>query len=321
MEKILEEFNKANRILVTGHVNPDGDCVGAGLALTLGLNKLNNKVEKEFKKTIRFVLQDSPPKTTDFLEHFPIIEKYENVQTKYKFDLAFVIDSGAYDRIGDVVNFIGEETRIINIDHHVSNNSYGYINYVNTNISSTAELVYDILKELGVEFDIDMGESVYTGLVNDTGNFSYTNVSPKTFRIAADLRELGVNNEKIVREFYDKKSFARLKMLGYAMSNFTFYEDKKLCFVYIPYKAFEENNAKKEDTEGVVEALRSYEKTEVALFLREEKNGLIKGSMRSNGTDVNKIACLFGGGGHIKAAGFTSDKKYDVILKEVLEKL
>ena len=107
MEKILEEFNKANRILITGHVNPDGDCVGAGLALTLGLNKLNNKVEKEFKKTIRFVLQDSPPKTTDFLEHFPIIEKYENVQTKYKFDLAFVIDSGAYDRIGDVVNFIG----------------------------------------------------------------------------------------------------------------------------------------------------------------------------------------------------------------------
>ena len=145
MEKILEEFNKANRILVTGHVNPDGDCVGAGLALTLGLNKLNNKVEKEFKKTIRFVLQDSPPKTTDFLEHFPIIEKYENVQTKYKFDLAFVIDSGAYDRIGDVANFIGEETRIINIDHHVSNNSYGHINYVNTNISSTAELVYDIL--------------------------------------------------------------------------------------------------------------------------------------------------------------------------------
>ena len=200
MEKILEEFNKANRILVTGHVNPDGDCVGAGLALTLGLNKLNNKVEKEFKKTIRFVLQDSPPKTTDFLEHFPIIEKYENVQTKYKFDLAFVIDSGAYDRIGDVANFIGEETRIINIDHHVSNNSYGHINYVNTNISSTAELVYDILKELGVEFDIDMGESVYTGLVNDTGNFSYTNVSPKTFRIAADLRELGVNNEKIVRD-------------------------------------------------------------------------------------------------------------------------
>lgn len=321
MKKILEEFNKANRILVTGHVNPDGDCVGAGLALMLGLNKLNGKIAKEFQKVIRFILQDSPPNTTNFLAHYPLIEKAENVSTKYKFDLAFILDSGAYDRIGNVQNFITENTKVINIDHHISNNSFGDFSYVDTTLSSTSEYIYDILNFLEVPLDTDIGESIYTGLVNDTGNFSYNNVSPKTFRIASELRELGVNNEKIVREFYDKKSFARLRMLGYAMENFSFYEDKKLSFVYIPHSIFQKYEAKKEDSEGVVEALRSYEKAEVALFLREEPNGLIKGSFRSNGTDVNAIAAIFGGGGHIKAAGFTTQLSSDIILEKVLEKL
>lgn len=318
MKNIIEEFNKANRILITGHVNPDGDCVGAGLSLMLGLNQLNSKLPKEDQKVVRFVLQDNPPHTTDFLTHFPLIEKYENISTKYKFDLAFVLDSGDYSRIGDVTNLIGTDTKIINIDHHVSNNSYGHINYLDTSISSTSEYIFDILKALSIEIDVDMGEALYVGLVNDTGNFSYTNVSAKTFKIASELRSIGVNNEKIVREFYDKKTLPRLRMLGYAMENFEFFEEKSLSYVFIPYSTYEKYNAKKEDSEGVVEALRSFEKAQVALFLREEKNGLIKGSLRSNGIDVNAIASVFGGGGHIKAAGFTSDKKSDIILKEIL---
>lgn len=321
MEKILKEFSNAKRILITGHINPDGDCVGAGLSLMLGLNKLNSKLPKEEQKIIRFILQDSPPHTTDFLAHFPLIEKYENVVTKYEFDLAFVLDSGAYDRIGLVTNLIKENTKIINIDHHVSNNSYGHINYLDTNISSTSEYIYKILEALNVEIDTDIGEAVYVGLVNDTGNFSYTNVSPKTFEVASKLREIGVNNEKIVREFYDKKSLPRLRMLGYAMENFEFFPEKELSFVYIPYSIFQKYEAKKEDSEGVVEALRSFEKAQVALFLRQEENGLIKGSFRSNGVDVNRIAAHFGGGGHIKAAGFTSDKNQETILKEILELL
>lgn len=321
MENILKEFDKAQRILVTGHVNPDGDCVGAGLALMLGLHKLNSKIAKEHQKVVRFILQDSPPNTTNFLKHFPLIEKYENVRTKYKFDLVFVLDSGAYDRIGDVQNFITDDTRIINIDHHVSNNNYGHLHYVDSALSSTSEYVYNILKFIGIELDSDIGEAIYTGLVNDTGNFSYDNVSAKTFQIAAELRDLGVNNEKVVREFYDKKSLARLRMLGYAMQNFSFYKEKKLSYVYIPCEVYDKYNAKKEDSEGVVEAIRSYEDAEVALFLREEKNGLIKGSLRSNGTDVNKIATLFNGGGHIKAAGFTSNENCDIILEKVLQNL
>ncbi len=315
MKKILEEFEKAERILITGHVNPDGDCVGAGLGLMLALNQIN----KENKKVVRFILQDTPPKTTDFLFGSDLIETLDNYESKYEFDLAFVLDSGAYDRIGKVRELIKDTTKVINIDHHVSNDSYGHINYVDTKISSTSEYIYHIIKELGINIDEAIGEALYVGLVNDTGNFSYTNVSSKTFMAASHLREVGVNNEKIVREFYSKKSLGRLRLLGYAMENFEFYEDKKLTYLYLKRDVMEKYSSNKEDTEGVVEALRSYEKAEVALFVREEADGSLKGSLRSNGTDVNRIASSFGGGGHIKAAGFSTDLDGVEVLNKVLE--
>ena len=321
MKRILEEFEKAKRIVVTAHVNPDGDCIGAGLALFSALNNLNSKLEKEERKVIRFILQDTAPKNTSFLEHFLLIEKYENINTKYDFDLMFIVDCGDFDRIGQVKNLVKDGIKIINIDHHESNNNYGDISYVDKKISSTSELIFNILKELNLEINIGMGEAIYTGILNDTGNFSYTNVSKDTFRVASELREIGINNEKIIKEFYDKKTKERLRMLGYAMSNFEFYENKKLTYVFIPHSVYENYGASREDSEEVVEALRSFEKTEVALFLREESNGLIKGSMRSNGIDVNKIASNFGGGGHIKASGFTTDKKPEEVLEIVLNLL
>lgn len=317
MTEILKEFEQARRILITGHINPDGDCVGAGLALMLGLNNLNQKIEKEKQKVVRFVLEDNIPSTCDFLEHSLLIENLENFQSKYEFDLAFVLDSGDYNRIGKVKELIKDNTKIINIDHHISNDSYGDINYVNTELSSTSELVFNILKELNIEISKEMGEALYVGLVNDTGNFSYTNTKKSTFLMAANLLELGVNNEKIIREFYSKKTMARLKLTGYALENFEFNEEKKLSYVYISRDIIEKYKGKKEDTEGIVEALRSYVDSEIALLLREEKCGKIKGSLRSNGYNVNSIATYFGGGGHMKAAGFDSNLSVEEIINKV----
>lgn len=315
MKKILEEFQNSERILITGHLNPDGDCIGAGLALMLALNKLND----ENKKVVRFVLEDEAPSTTDFLKHTMLIEKYQYFVSKYDFDLAIILDSGSYDRIGNVKKLIGENTKVINIDHHISNNSYGDLNYVYSDKSSTAEIIYDLIEEFGVEMDIDMGEAIYVGLVNDTGNFSYNNVSSHTFEIASKLIKAGVDNEKIVREFYSKKTMVRLRLLGYAMENFKFDEEKKLAYLYLSQEILNKYEGKKEDTEGLVEALRSYENAELSLFVREEAYGVLKGSLRSNGYDVNSIAEKFGGGGHKKAAGFNSDKNPEDLIKEIIE--
>ena len=316
MESFLNIKNKiveSKKILITSHVNPDGDAIGAGLALLAGIEKFNNKCE------VRFVLQDKTPDRVKFLELERRAEMYDSNE-KYDIDLAICVDSAALSRIGDVENAI-KNIFTINIDHHISNPKYGDINYVE-NVSSTSEIIYKFLNFLNVEIDINIGESLYTGLVNDTGNFKHDNVTEETFKMAGYLVKIGVNNSKIVREFLNTKSMAAIKFLGQAMYEMKFDEKKRLAYFYLSNKDFMKNGGRKEDTEEIVENLVSYEKAEVSLFLREDAIGVIKGSMRSkHDTDVNVIAGIFGGGGHRKASGFTSNLSAEEIVKIILEKL
>ncbi len=316
MESFLDIKNKimeSKKILITAHVNPDGDAIGAGLALLSGIEKFNKNCE------VKFVLQDKTPDRVKFLELEKRAEMYD-VDKKYDIDIAICVDSATLTRIGDVEKAI-KNIFTINIDHHISNPEYGDINYVE-NVSSTSEIIYKFLKFLDVEIDINIGEALYTGLVNDTGNFKHDNVTEETFKMAGDLVKIGVNNSKIVREFLNTKSMAAIKFLGQAMYEMKFDEKKKLAYFYLSNEDFMKNGGRKEDTEEIVENLVSYEKAEVSLFLREDTTGVIKGSMRSkHDIDVNAIAGIFGGGGHRKASGFTSELPAEEIVRIILEKL
>ena len=311
--KIKERIMESRNILITSHVNPDGDAIGSGLALMKGIEKLNKNCN------VRFVLQDKTPDRIKFLKLEKRAEIY-NPQEKYIFDLAVCVDSATLERTGTVKELI-ENCEKINIDHHISNPCYGQLNYVE-DISSTSEVVYKFLKFTETEIDIDMAEALYTGLVNDTGNFKHSNATEKTFQMAGDLVSIGVNNSKVVREFLNTKSMAAIKLLGQAMYEMKFDEEKKLVYFFLSYEDMQKVNERKEDTEEIVETLVSYEKAEVSLFLREDKPGVIKGSIRSKyDVNVNEIASIFGGGGHIKASGFTSTLPHEEIIKKVLEKL
>lgn len=310
---IKNKIEESRNILITAHVNPDGDAIGAGLALVSGIEKINKNCK------VRFVLQDKTPDRTKFLNLEKRAEIY-NPEEVYNFDLAVCVDSATLERTGTVKNLI-KDSFIINIDHHISNPLYGNLNYVE-DISSTSEVIYKFLKFCSVEIDIDIAESLYTGLVNDTGNFKHSNVTKDTFQMAGDLVAVGVDNSKIVREFLNTKSMAAIKLLGQAMYEMKFYEDKKLVYFFLSYDDMKKINGRKEDTEEIVETIVSYEKAEVSLFLREDIPGVIKGSMRSKyDVNVNEIAAIFGGGGHVKASGFTSELPADEIVKKVLEKL
>lgn len=310
---IKNKIAKSKKIFITAHVNPDGDAIGAGLALLSGIEKFNDNCE------VRFVLQDKTPDRVKFLELEKRAETYDE-NKKYDMDLAICVDSAALGRIGDIEKVI-KNVFTINIDHHISNPRYGDINYVE-NVSSTSEIIYKFLKFLNVEIDINIGEALYTGLVNDTGNFKHDNVTEETFKMAGYLVKLGVNNSKIVREFLNTKSMAAIKFLGQAMYEMKFDEEKKLAYFYLSNEDFMKNGGRKEDTEEIVENLVSYEKAEVSLFLREDKIGVIKGSMRSkHDIDVNTIAGIFGRGGHLKASGFTSELSAEEIVRMILEKL
>ena len=326
--EILEVIKKSNRILITGHTSPDGDAIGSGLALLLALNKLNETLRKETEergeiyldKTLRFILDDKTPKNLKFLTHSILIEEFENYNSKYDFDLMICLDSGNFDRVGRVGELKGEDTKVINIDHHISNDRFGDYNYVG-DISSTSEILFDFIKEAGIELDHGIAESLYTGIVNDTGNFKHSNTTKKVFKTASELVEHGVEPNEVIKNFFNTKSMAKLKLTGKVLSDFKFVDSLKLVYYYISEEELAELGAAKDDTSGLGELLLSYEDASVSLFLKEDK-GHIKGSFRSKyAVDVNALAGLFGGGGHIKAAGFKTDKNSHEILDTIIKNM
>lgn len=315
INELCKSILEGNNTLITTHLNPDGDGIGAAIALFLGLNKLN----EDKSKIVRIAIDDPVPSFLKFLPAIEVVENVKYISEITKFDTVISVDVANKERIGGAVGFVKEGVRFINIDHHISNEKYGDINYVNDKASSVSEMVYEILEEMGVEIDEMIAENIYCGIINDTGNFSYNNVGDRTFEIAGKLKKTGINNEKISESLFSNKSMARLKLLGYAIDNMVIDAERKFVYTFISREILDEYNAKKEDTEGVVEALRSYEGCEVALLMREDKKDSIKGSFRSKGKDVNRLAGIFNGGGHIKASGFSSNKNYKEIVDMIIK--
>lgn len=312
--EIKAEIEKAQNIILTAHVNPDGDAVGSSLALLLTL-------KTEYKdKNIRLVLQDKIPDTTKFLKYSEMIERYKEDEV-YQTELLIYMDSATKERTGLIYQKVQTE-RTISIDHHVSNPEYGDLNCVIRTATSTSEIIFNFIKTCKYKLLKEAADALYLGLINDTGNFSHSNVTKEAFEMAAELLSIGVNSNYIVTNFLNSNSYQALKIVGEALSKFEFFSDKKLSYIYIDSATMDKYNARKEDTEGIVEKILSYNQASVSLFLREETDGKIKGSMRSKyEVDVNKIANLFGGGGHYKAAGFSSSLPATEILKIVLENL
>lgn len=312
-EQIRQVLLENDNILITAHKNPDGDAVGAGLALMLSLRELG--------KTARFVLQDKIPDTTLFLEGSQQIEKYDEHFDSQEFSLVVFVDCATRERAG-IMDSVTHGKPTINIDHHLSNLQYGDYSFVSTTSAASCEILASLLQEWKFPVTSSVASALYLGIVNDTGNMSHDNVTKQTLQIAQYLVEQGAEPSTIVKNFLNTNSYESLKLLGEALSHFSFYEKEKMTCYYLNEDTMKLYGAKKEHTEGIVEKLLSYEKASVSLFLRDDLDGTIKGSMRSkHHVDVNAIASIFGGGGHKKAAGFSSAEPVDTIIKKVLSEL
>ena len=310
---IKEEILKSKRIGLSFHTSPDGDAVGSTLSL---LNALRY-IGKDSYIISRDVISDN----FSFLSLSNEIDG-NIIEPKMNTDLVIVLDCGNIDRISaDLSNYNG---KIINIDHHISNENYGCINYVDIKAASTCELSYLLIKELGINFDdktdieVAIGNAVYTGIVTDTGSFRHSNVTSRTHSIAAKLIENGVDNSKIHSSLFDNKPFNKVKLMGSVLSNIELAIDNKVAVLQIPQGMLEDFNLLNTDTSDIISVGLGIKGVEVSMLLKEVKDG-VKGSLRSkNNVDVRKIAEVYGGGGHIKAAGFMLK---DVDITEAKEKI
>lgn len=295
IKKIIIE---ANKIGITYHTSPDGDAIGSALGLLNGLRELG--------KEVYIISKDTLPEDFSYLHYSEEINGTITEPTEGT-DLVIVLDCGNLERISaDLSQFKG---MIINIDHHMSNDNYGFINYVDTEAAATAEIVFLLLKEMGYDFSVKedilqkIGNCIYTSLVTDTGSFRHSNVTKRTHNIAGDLIEVGVNNSSIYNNLFDNRSINKLNLMGYVFQRAKLYFDGKVVCASIDDNIIKKFDAEKEDTSDIIGTLLSIKSVEIAILLKEVEEG-VKASLRSkNDFDVRKIAEQFGGGGHIKASG------------------
>lgn len=301
MEKKTDTFpwktvEESRSIAISGHIRPDGDCVGSTLALYLYLQENYNR---DGQKRIDYFLQE-PPKEFRLLSG---LEKLDaSFQTKTVYDLYFSLDCGSIDRLGEAEPLFRAAKTTVSLDHHRSNTAFAAINLTDPEASSTSELLFRFLDPEKISTAV--AEALYVGIVHDTGCFRHACTSPETMRTAAVLLEKNIRANELTESTFYQKTYHQNQILGRCLLESILLMDGKVIVSGISQKMLDFYKGVPSDTDGVIDLMRSTAGVEVAILLREEKTMCYKVSMRSNScVDVSRIAKLFGGGGHIRAAG------------------
>ncbi len=304
IQEVIGKIHEARHIALLTHVNPDADTLGSALGMYHSLLAM--------KKRASVVNTTQLPYNLDFL---PGIQKVKKELPKH-YDLMISFDCGSFDRLG----IEKKEGFLINIDHHRSNTMYGDINIVDPTAAATAEVVYKLLEEGEMPIPKESAISLYTALVDDTGFFKYESVGARTFELAKKLCERGASPEWVARMLTMREPLSKLRLLPLVLETLTLHLGAKVASLRLTQQMLAQTGGTKEMGEDALNMARNLATVEVALLLREE-DGRIKVSMRSKEwVDVGKIAVAFGGGGHKRAAGFTSDlHDFDRVLQILLE--
>lgn len=292
---IVRALREGGSFLVLLHELPDGDSVGATLAMLLALRRLG--------KRAMAVGADRVPRPYQFLPMAEQVRVTGEVSLE-SWDIAIVLDCADPERAGDAWPLARRAKKLINIDHHVTNIGYGDLNLVDPGASATAELVYALVRDLGIEVDRDMADCLFMGIMTDTGSFRYANASPRTFRLAAELMEAGASPEALASSVWESRSISSLRLLARALTTLKVSDDGRMAWLTVDDVALAETGADEQEVEGFVNYPRSLEGVEVAMLFRPMADGRTRVALRSKGrADVSRVARALGGGGHPRAAG------------------
>ena len=302
---MIDNFNEllsnAKTVAISGHIRPDGDCVGSSMAMYNFIATFYPQIEVH-------VYLELIPNIFKFLKNTDKIEDIHTVKEDTVFDLYIALDCSEGGRLGDAYAFFEKAKHTVCIDHHVTNGGFSEFSYIVPDDSSTCELIYNQLGKDRITKDI--AECLYLGIIHDTGVFQYSCTTEATMAAAGFLMSKGIDYPKICTDTYYAKTMVQNKMLGTALLNCKTYEDGKIIAAVITAEDMAEYGAQSKHLEGIVQQLRDTTGVEVAIFLYELEDGDFKGSTRASGdVDLTIITGKYGGGGHKKAAGFSVDTK------------
>ncbi len=312
LEQVVAELRDAERFVLCTHEHPDGDALGSLAATQHALTALG-------KDAVSFMSADEFPLSYEY--RFLTLDRLVSEPPADLEGRTIVfLDCGNVDRnpAGDQLRRAGEH--VVNIDHHHDNTNFAAVNYVVPTASSTAEIVWSLLRPLGVPLTLDIAEALYVGLVTDTGRFSYENTGPAAHRMAAELHEAGVDAQGIYRRLYENVPQGKLELLARGLANVRRLDDGALTLTHLTREDYERSGAEPGYSEGVIDHLRAVEGTIVAALVRDQpgpaRSGRRKVSLRAadDRVDVSAIARAHGGGGHRRAAGFSTDDGLDELV-------
>ncbi len=291
---LLQEVNGAKRIGISGHVRPDGDCVGACLSLRQYLKKNLPKAQ------VQVFLQRPAAIFRELTGYDEIVDDFPEEES---FDVFFALDCNE-ERLGDAVKYFQNAKKRINIDHHVSNSGCGDVNWICPEIGSTCEVLFDLMDEESL--DRNLAETLYTGIIHDTGVFQYSNTTPETMMKGAKLISYGFDFAKLIEESFYQRTYIQSQIMGRTlMESIRFLDDRCIVSV-VSRKIMDFYHAQPKDLDGIVNQLRNIKGVSCAIFMYESDVLEYKVSLRSDeNVDVARVAAFFGGGGHVRAAGCT----------------
>lgn len=306
---VIEELKGAHVVGITGHIRPDGDCTGSTLALY-------NYLKKNMPDMDVSVYLEQPGEEFSYLRGYSDIKN--TLEEDKKFDVFIVLDCSSIDRIEPFARGFKNSDKTICIDHHISNNSFADVNQVVPDASSACEVLYDTLDD--EKIDKAVAECIYTGIIHDTGVFKYSCTSLHTMEIAGKMMQMGIDYSDIIDNSFYKKTYVQNQILGRALLESVLFYDKKCIFSSVTRDEMNFYGVTGKELGGIIEQLRLTEGVEVAIFLYETGDDEYKVSLRSKKEiDVSAIAVAFGGGGHVRAAGFLAKGTVHDIINRIGE--
>jgi phosphoesterase RecJ-like protein len=293
VRQIRDEIMRRQRFLLTSHARPDGDSIGSQLAMAFALDALG--------KQVRIVNADPAP---EHYQDFPGMDRIEIASTApIDVDAVIVMECSDLSRAG-VAGLDGHF--VVNIDHHAGNRMYGAVNWHDVSAAACGEMVFDLIRELGVPLSVEIATHIYLAILTDTGSFHHSNITPRTFDICRQTVEAGVNPATMARRVFDSNSFGKLKLIGALLDSMELLDAGRLAVLYMDDAMLDACGCTNNDTEGLINLPLTAREIQAVVFFKVGPNGEVRVSMRSKyDVDVRQVAGLFGGGGHKNAAGFT----------------
>ena len=317
-QEVVDQLARGTHFLLTTHENPDGDALGSLLAMHEILKQLG-------KDAVMFMSPDDLPLPFEY-RHLPLDDVLHELPEDLGIRTLVFLDCGNIERMPVDFN-ITDDSRVLNIDHHHDNTRFGTTNLVVGSASCTAEILYELMDDLGADITPEIAYPLYVALVTDTGRFQYENTTATSHRMAADLIDRGVDVHHTFRRLYENVPIEKLQLLERVLSRMQRFDDGRVTLSYLERKDYEDTKTDESYSEGVIDHIRALEGTLVAALVREqlrpEREGIRKVSLRaaSPDVDVSVIARKESGGGHRQAAGFSTRKTSEELIEFLREEV